>query len=347
MSDEQLRALEQTCKASPDDEEARHRLERARLRSGLGWHGEQLPEGIIPHRERHVYFSGFDPVGLALQFVYVPGGEVECSSCRDGADCSRPDHTQIAPFYVGRFPVTWRDHIAYVRALGNKHRFDDIEAAHAHEPVTYVTHADAQAFCEWAGLRLPTAQEWRWAALGAPRSESSCHDCGNVTPFEGPCARGGIPTPGGHSWSPSQLISRLYPWGDDPPTPERCAAADPRYRPHMPDGPMGSTAPVVRCAACVRGDCYVAAACAERLDVPSAWKEPLVPARPLGASWCGAQDMVGNVMQWVQDDPVEGLALCLGSHYASPLTPEHLLDVSQGAAAPSEHVGFRVALSAP
>ncbi len=68
-------------------------------------------------------------------------------------------------------------------------RYDSIEPLAPHEPVAFVNWFEADAWCRWAGRRLPTEMEWEAAALGEP-------DAGN---------------------NRLSSVKRRWPWGLSPP----------------------------------------------------------------------------------------------------------------------------------
>ena len=86
-------------------------------------------------------------------------------------------------------PVYWR------RAGGGWQRrdFDRWVALEPHRPVIHVNWYEAEAYCRWAGRRLPTEAEWEAAASLEPTADG--------TRFTG--------------------RKRRFPWGDEPPTPAR------------------------------------------------------------------------------------------------------------------------------
>ena len=133
---------------------------------------------------------------------------------------------EVGPFRIARSAVTQAEFAAFVDGGGYAHRelwseagwawrvaagadgplhwrrggdgwerrdFDRWVALEPHRPVIHVNAHEADAYCRWAGRRLPTEAEWEAAASLEPNTGG--------TGFTG--------------------RKRRFPWGDDPPTPGR------------------------------------------------------------------------------------------------------------------------------
>lgn len=82
-----------------------------------------------------------------------------------------PVHTvRVAPFRLAATETTVGQFRAFVRATS--YPFDDPgTAAGEEDAVSNVDWDAAQAFCAWVSGRLPTEQEWEFAAAGGPRKQ--------------------------------------------------------------------------------------------------------------------------------------------------------------------------------
>ena len=158
----------------------------------------------------------------------VPEGEFMMGSATGDSD-EQPEHkVYIDAFMMDKYEVTVEQYAAFLQAKGIEPPADwkiMNQTAHQKRPAANMDSVDAALYCKWVGKRLPTEAEWEKAARGTD--------------------------------------GRMYPWGNEAPTPLHANFGKTDWNNHGALTPVGSF--------------------------------------EQGKSPYGIYDMAGNVWEWVSD----------------------------------------------
>ncbi len=118
-----------------------------------------------------IYYANSRLGGAPNEMVLIPAGKFI-----RGTDFRLPDegprHEVVLPaYYIDKYEVTNLQYKKFIDATGRRSpshfRNRTFPEGKADHPVTYVSWYDAEAYCDWAGKRLPDDREWEKAARGS------------------------------------------------------------------------------------------------------------------------------------------------------------------------------------
>ena len=176
---------------------------------------------------------------LDVEMVMVPAGPFTMGSDSDDAEDAPAHSVDLPAFEIDKFEVTNDDFALFVDATGYQtasegsggQSWRKYAEGKGNHPVVKVTWNDASAFCEWAGKRLPTEEEWEKAARGDDgraypwgndfdASKANVKDTGlrsttAVGSFPDGASPYGAEDMGGNVWEWTATWFKAYPGGAD------------------------------------------------------------------------------------------------------------------------------------
>jgi formylglycine-generating enzyme required for sulfatase activity len=127
-------------------------------------------------------FREYRRVRDGVTMVEIPEGEFLMGNLETEGK-PEPHTVFVSTFLIDKLPLTVARYRQFATATGRPLPPDPYWGANDEDPVSFVRWDEGKAYCEWAGGRLPTEAEREKATRGTD--------------------------------------GRLYPWGSEPPTPER------------------------------------------------------------------------------------------------------------------------------
>lgn len=130
-----------------------------------------------------------------VEWVSIPAGtytgpDPMCGwlEVQEGECDPTPETRSMSAFKLTRTPITIDQYMECVNedACTFKNFRDEFGAyTHANDPVHWVTWDEADAYCKWLGGRLPTAQEWEYAATHDGQKQTrTVFPWGNANPVQ-------------------------------------------------------------------------------------------------------------------------------------------------------------------
>jgi formylglycine-generating enzyme required for sulfatase activity len=133
-----------------------------------------------------------DPRLTENKWVRIPAGSFVMGEGDEAHE------VELDAFEIGRYPVTVEEYGRYFEEGGREPGDWDKQIQYPNRPVVNVSWQDADAYCTWAGMRLPTEAQWERAARG---QEGRPYPWGNDKPDKEranyDATRTGAPTPVG------------------------------------------------------------------------------------------------------------------------------------------------------